>query len=218
MRAGLDASTVTPGSTAPEVSRTTPAMALVPCALASADAKSTHAQTAVGRSVKAATLDGARYKTRRRMFMVLPKDLIVSPFACTDLCPHGGRLTLLRQFVGEVPALPAVRGVDHECVSLPMSGLSATDAPVMPPTLAGLSDFHPGVEPTIYTRRDAKSITNSLSSLAPLQARRRRVRRHGCGARWDNRSQQRSTQHEESDREIDDEAGHINEGGDKRCG
>src|SRR5437867_12594183 len=90
MRAGLHASTVTPGSTAPEVSRTTPAMALVPCALASADAKSTHAQTAVARSVKAARPDTARYMIRRRRFAVLPhlKALIFPPFACTHPCPE----------------------------------------------------------------------------------------------------------------------------------
>src|SRR5438445_12578418 len=92
MRAGPDASTVTPGSTAPEVSRTTPAMALVPCALASADAKSTHAQTAVARSVKAARPDTARYLIRRRRFVVLPHlTFIVPPFACTHPCPDEER-------------------------------------------------------------------------------------------------------------------------------
>src|SRR5881628_1816177 len=48
MRAGLAASTVTPGSTAPEASRTTPAIAplVAVCADAAAGANATHASTA----------------------------------------------------------------------------------------------------------------------------------------------------------------------------
>src|SRR5229473_2668468 len=81
MSAGLDASTVTPGITPPELSCTTPAIALVPCALARLDAKSTQAQTAVARSVKATKPDSGRDTARPRAFVVLPnlKALIVSP-------------------------------------------------------------------------------------------------------------------------------------------
>src|SRR5438477_11677101 len=81
MSAGLDASTVTPGSTAPEESRTTPAIPLVPCALASAEPKSRQAQTTVARSIKAAKPDSGRYAARPRAIVVFPnlKALIVSP-------------------------------------------------------------------------------------------------------------------------------------------
>src|SRR5216683_1968623 len=116
MRAGLDASTVTPGSTAPEVSRTTPAMALVPCALASADAPSTHAQTAVARSVKAARPDNARYITRRRRFVALPhpKALIVSPFAYPQPPTHERRLTVVGMCRRTDNLHPSRCQVDHE--------------------------------------------------------------------------------------------------------
>src|SRR6266545_7797257 len=52
IRTGLAASTVTPGSTAPELSRTTPAMPLVCCARAGAGAatRSVHAKTATYRA------------------------------------------------------------------------------------------------------------------------------------------------------------------------
>src|SRR5262245_15481161 len=81
MSAGLDASTVTPGSTAPDVSRTTPEMALVPCALADADAQSTHAQTAAAQSVTVTTRDRIQSAPRPRPPDVLANvlALIVAP-------------------------------------------------------------------------------------------------------------------------------------------
>src|SRR2546430_4578282 len=47
MSAGLAASIVTPGNTAPELSRTTPATALVPCAFAVAGTTRAHAHIAM---------------------------------------------------------------------------------------------------------------------------------------------------------------------------
>src|SRR5262249_8499482 len=68
MSAGLDASTVTPGSTAPDVSRTTPAIALVPCALAIPVTKSRHTQAAAQALIVAPFVSGhvAVFLPRRR--------------------------------------------------------------------------------------------------------------------------------------------------------
>src|SRR5207253_4959339 len=69
--AGLDASTVTPGRAAPEVSRTTPAIALVPCASAMPDATSTNAPAAPARRIEWTRPRSTRDATRPMLWVAV---------------------------------------------------------------------------------------------------------------------------------------------------
>ena len=107
-----DASTVTPGSTASEVSRTTPAIALVPCALAAADARSTHAHHAVARSVEATRRHRVRSATRPRLSVELSTvpAFIVAPFPLLSMARRGGLFTATAR-LGSTVGLPATDAV-----------------------------------------------------------------------------------------------------------
>ena len=107
-----DASTVTPGSNASEVSRTTPAIALVPCALAGADARSTHAHHAVARSVEATRRHRVRSATRPRLSVELSTvpAFIVAPFPLLSMARRGGLFTATAR-LGSTVGLPATDAV-----------------------------------------------------------------------------------------------------------